>query len=114
MNNARYLLGALAAAAIAVALGGLRRRRWLAEPSPGGMVATDRRSTGTQVDDQNIELRAVKHPEWHARRAGPCQRDQLQRAGADHRRGAHRAGQAAGEQIVGKVPNVRSVVNELG
>jgi citrate lyase gamma subunit len=57
MNNARYLLGALAAAAIAVALGGCAAAV-VGGAVAGGMVATDRRSTGAQVDDQNIELRA--------------------------------------------------------
>ena len=45
MNNARYLLGAQAAAAIAVDLGGCAAAV-VGGAVAGGMVATDRRSTG--------------------------------------------------------------------
>ena len=56
-KHARILAGALAAAAVAVALGGCAAAV-VGGAVATGMVATDRRSTGAQLDDQNIELRA--------------------------------------------------------
>jgi osmotically-inducible protein OsmY len=55
MNNARYLLGALAAAAIAVALGGCAAAV-VGGAVAGGMVATDRRSTGARQVRRLIRL----------------------------------------------------------
>ena len=55
---ARRLAGALAVAAIAAALGGCAAAV-VGGAVATGMVATDRRSTGAQLDDQNIELRIV-------------------------------------------------------
>ena len=55
---ARRLAGALAVAAIAAALGGCAAAV-VGGAVATGMVATDRRSTGAQLDDQNIELRAA-------------------------------------------------------
>ena len=54
----RRLAGALAVAAIAAALGGCAAAV-VGGAVATGMVATDRRSTGAQLDDQNIELRAA-------------------------------------------------------
>jgi hypothetical protein len=42
-----------------------RRRR------AGGMMATDRRTTGTQVEDEHRAARGQPQPEWHAGRAWP-------------------------------------------
>ncbi|MFZ4479291.1 MAG: BON domain-containing protein [Rhodoferax sp.] len=80
----------------------------------GAMVATDRRTTGTQVEDEGIELHAVN-------RIG----DSL--AGRGHvnvtsfNRQVLLTGEVPGaqdkqlvEQVVAKVENVRSIVNEIG
>lgn len=54
------LLAGLAAAAIASALGGCAAVV-VGGAVMGGMVATDRRTTGAQLDDENIELRAANN-----------------------------------------------------
>lgn len=56
----RCLAGALAAAAVASVLGGCAAAV-VGGAVATGMVATDRRSTGAQLDDQNIELRAASN-----------------------------------------------------
>jgi osmotically-inducible protein OsmY len=61
----------------------------------GGMMATDRRTTGTQVEDEGIELRAVNRLSETLGDRATCQRDQLQPPGAADRRGAHGAGPPA-------------------
>ncbi len=57
LKPARSLAGALAAVAVAAALGGCAAAV-VGGAVATGYVATDRRSTGAQLDDQNIELRA--------------------------------------------------------
>jgi hypothetical protein len=53
------------------------------------LMVTDRRTSGTQLEDQSIELKAMTRVR-EARQRRPRQRDQLQPHAADHRRGARR------------------------
>ena len=78
-----------------------------------GMVATDRRSSGAQLDDQGIELRA-------AARVRDIANDQMYVSVTSYNRqvlltGAvgNEADRRRVEDEVGRIVNVRSVVNEL-
>jgi osmotically-inducible protein OsmY len=78
-----------------------------------GMVATDRRSSGAQLDDQGIELRA-------AARVREIANDQMYVSVTSFNRqvlltGAvgNEADRRRVEEVVQRVDNVRSVVNEL-
>ena len=77
------------------------------------MVATDRRTTGAQVDDETIEVKASSRMSETFGDRAQVDDDQLQPDGAAHRRGADRADKTTAEQVVARVANVRSVVNEL-
>ena len=113
MNNARYLLGALAAAAIAVALGGCAAAV-VGGAVAGGMVATDRRSTGAQVDDQNIELRASSSLSGTFGERAHINVTSYNAQVLITGEVLTEQDKQQAQQIVGKVPGVRSVVNELG
>lgn len=80
----------------------------------GGMVATDRRTSGAQLEDEGIELRAISRL-----------RDALGERGhvnvTSYNRQALLTGEVASEkdkqlaeQVVAKIENVRGTVNELG
>lgn len=78
-----------------------------------GMVATDRRTSGAQVEDESIELRASD-------RLNTAFGDKIHQNVTSFNRIVLITGEAAtpavqqqAGQIVGKVENVRSVVNEL-
>ena len=79
----------------------------------GGMMATDRRTTGTQVEDEGIELRAVN-------RIRETLGDRAHVNGTSFNRQVLLTGEvptaqdrATVDQIVAGVNNVRSVVNDL-
>lgn len=78
-----------------------------------GMVATDRRSSGAQLDDKGIELRAAAHVRDIAN-------DQMYVSVASYNRQVLLTGAVGNdadrrrvEEVVQRVDNVRSVVNEL-
>lgn len=78
------------------------------------MVATDRRTSGAQIEDQGIELRA-------ASRLRDAMGDRSNASVTSYNRQVLLTGEVANEQdkalaerIVAGVENVRSVVNELG
>ncbi|WP_019657573.1 BON domain-containing protein [Variovorax atrisoli] len=78
-----------------------------------GMVATDRRSSGAQLDDQGIELRA-------AARVRDIANDQMYVSVTSYNRQVLLTGAVGSdadrrrvEEEVGRIANVRSVVNEL-
>lgn len=78
-----------------------------------GMVATDRRSSGAQLDDQGIELRA-------AARVREIANDQMYVSVTSYNRQVLLTGAVGSEadrrrveDVVARVDNVRSVVNEL-
>ena len=79
----------------------------------GGVMAVDRRTTGTQIEDEGIELRA-------ANRIRETLGDRVHVNVTSYNRQALLTGEAAtaqdrqqAEQIVSQVENVRSVVNDL-
>lgn len=109
---ARCLAGALTVATLAAALGGCAAAV-VGGAVATGMVATDRRSTGAQLDDQNIELRASSSL------AGTFG-DRAHTNVTSFNAKVLITGEVATEadkqqafQIVSQVPGVRSVVNEL-
>ena len=109
---ARCLAGALTVATLAAALGGCAAAV-VGGAVATGMVATDRRSTGAQLDDQNIELRASSSL------AGTFG-DRAHTNVTSFNAKVLITGEVATEadkqqafQIVSQVQGVRSVVNEL-
>ena len=80
----------------------------------GGVMAVDRRTTGTQIEDEGIELRA-------ANRIRETLGDRVHVNVTSYNRQVLLTGEVPSaqdkqlvEQIVAKVDNVRSIVNELG
>ena len=113
LNHARYLAGALAAAMVAIALGGCAAAM-VGGAVAGGMVATDRRSTGAQVDDQNIELRASSSLSGTFGERAHINVTSYNAQVLITGEVLTEQDKQQAQQIVGKVPGVRSVVNELG
>jgi osmotically-inducible protein OsmY len=108
----RFLMGGVAVMAIVAALSGCAAAI-VGGAVAGGMVATDRRTTAAQLEDENIELRAVNNlTATFGERAHlnvtsynavvlltgevPTAQDKL-----------------LAEQIVSRVASVRSIVNDL-
>jgi osmotically-inducible protein OsmY len=109
----RLLCGALAAAAAATALSGCVPLVMGGAALGGAMVATDRRTSGTQLEDQGIELKA-------ANRIKDLLGDKAHVNITSYDRQVLLTGEvfndtdkAAIEQAVAKVENVRNVVNDL-
>ncbi len=108
----RLLIQASAVALIAAALGGCAAAI-VGGAVVGGMVATDRRTTGAQVDDQNIELRAANN-------LSATFGDRAHLNVTSYNAQVLLTGEVPtaqdkqlAEQIVSRVPSVRAVVNEL-
>ncbi len=108
----RLLIQASAVALIAAALGGCAAAI-VGGAVVGGMVATDRRTTGAQVDDQNIELRAANN-------LSATFSDRAHLNVTSYNAQVLLTGEVPtaqdkqlAEQIVSRVPSVRAVVNEL-
>ena len=110
-------------AAAAAARRGARRAPLLAGCAPllvggavvgGAMVATDRRTSGAQVDDETIEVKArqracARPSATAATSTSPATTGMVLLTGEV----PTEADKAAVEQVVARVDNVRSVVNEL-
>ena len=108
----RFLMGALSALAIASALGGCAPLV-VGGAFMSGMVATDRRTSGVQLDDEGIELRT-------ANRLRETLGDRGHVNVTSYNRQVLLTGEVPTEQdrqlvekTVSGVENVRSVVNEL-
>jgi osmotically-inducible protein OsmY len=107
----RVLLGLLAAASL-----------WSAGCAPlvlggavvgGALIAADRRTTGTQLEDQNIELKAQARVRSAVGERGHINVTSYNRVVLLTGEAASDADKGAIEQAVRAVENVRSVVNEL-
>lgn len=103
---------ALAAALLATSLSGCAPLV-IGGAAVGALVATDRRSSGAQIDDETIELRA-------ASRVTETFGDRAHVNVTSYNRQVLLTGEVAteaakqqAEQVVSRVDNVRSVVNEL-
>ena len=77
------------------------------------MVATDRRTTGMQLEDQSIELKAQNRVREVLGERGRVSVTSYNRIALMTGEVASEADKAAPEQAVSRVENLRSVVNEL-
>ncbi len=109
----RFAIALTAGAALVMGLGGCVPLVVGAGAVGAGMVATDRRSSGAQLDDTTIEVRG-------AARIREIANDNMNVTVISYNRqvlltgtvGAE-ADKRRAEEVVGKVENVRSVVNEV-
>lgn len=106
------LRNALLASLVAITLGGC------AAVVVGGavgtaLVATDRRTSGTQLEDQAIELKAVNRIRDAVGERGHVNAVSYSRTVLLTGEVASEADRSAIEQTVAKIENVRSTVNEL-
>ena len=111
----RRLLAARAGA-LAATLARAAARRWSsAAPSVGGaLMATDRRTSGTQIDDQVIELKAERpHRAKRSATAATSTSTSYNRMVLLTGEVPSEADRRTAEQVVARIDNVRSVVNEL-
>ena len=115
MTRKLYLLPlyALAAASLAGALSGCAPLVVGAAAVGTGMMVTDRRSSGAQVDDESIQFRASS-------RLGEQFGDKVHINVTSYNRQVLLTGEAPteqmkqqAEQVVGRIDNVRSVVNDI-
>src|SRR5882724_624232 len=79
----------------------------------GALVASDRRSSGTQIDDQSIEIKAGNRAHEVLGDKGHVNITSYNRLVLLTGEVPNDADKAAVEQAVSRVDNVRSVVNEL-
>ena len=105
----KLLSGALATAALITALPGCAPIVLGGAAVMTGMMATDRRSAGTQVDDQSIELRALNVLDGKGHVSATSYNRQILLTGEVPTPQL----QQAVQQAMLKVEGVRSVVNEL-
>ena len=79
----------------------------------GSMVVTDRRTSGTQIDDQGIELRSVSRVSEAIGDRGSVSVTSYNRQVLITGEVPTEADKAAVEQAVARIDNVRLIVNEL-
>ena len=109
----RVVLASLASLAFAGALSACAPLMLGGAVFGGGLVATDRRTTGTQIEDETIELRAASRARDLAT-LGHIGVTSYNRIVLVTGEVPGEAEKAAVEKAVASVENVRSVVNELG
>ena len=79
----------------------------------GSLLVTDRRSSGAQVDDQAIEIKGANRVREQIGDRGRISITSYNRQVLLTGEAATEADKSAAEQAVGRVDNVRSIVNEL-
>ena len=79
----------------------------------GGMVATDRRTSGTQVEDQSIEIKGGKRVSDAIGDRGHVNVTSYNRLVLVTGEVPSEADKASVEQYIARIENVRSIVNEL-
>jgi osmotically-inducible protein OsmY len=102
----------LAAAALCGALAGCAPLIVGGAVVGGAMVATDRRTTGTQVEDQAIELKAASRAR-EVSAAGHVNATSYNRVLLLSGEVPSETDRKAVEQVAARIENVRSVINEL-
>jgi osmotically-inducible protein OsmY len=110
MNH--FFLRSVAAAAVALSLGGCAALV-VGGAVATGMVAIDRRTTGVQLEDQSIELKALTRIRETVGDRGHVNVTSYNRMVLITGEAATEADRTALEQTIAKVENVRSTVNEL-
>jgi osmotically-inducible protein OsmY len=110
---ARAAIGAVAAATLAGALAGCAPLLLGGAVMGTGLVVTDRRTTGTQLEDESIELKAAARVRELAT-LGNVNVTSYNRTVLITGEVPGEAEKAAVEAAVARVENVKAVVNELG
>ena len=80
----------------------------------GSLLVTDRRTSGTQIDDQSIEIRAGSRARELLGDRGHVNTTSYNRLVLITGEASTEADKAAVEQAISRIENVRSVFNELG
>ena len=109
----RAILATVCTATLAAALGGCAPLLLGSAAVGGVMVASDRRTSGTQLEDEGIELRAASRLREQLGERGHVNVTSYNRQALLTGEVPTEADKATAEQVMGKVDNVRSVVNEL-
>lgn len=112
-RTARWTLGAAAAALLCGALAGCAPLIVGGAVVGGGLIATDRRTAGIQLEDEGIERRAMSRVRELAT-LGNVNVTSYNRTVLLTGEVPGAAEKAAVEQAVARVENVKGVVNELG
>lgn len=79
----------------------------------GGMMAVDRRTSGAQIEDQAIELKAINRTQTVLGERGHVSATSYNRLVLLTGEVPNEADRTAVEQAVSQIENVRSIVNEL-
>lgn len=79
----------------------------------GALAATDRRTTGTQLEDQAIEIKAMNRLREALGERGNVSATSYNRIVLATGEVPNEADKAAAERVLGQIENVRGVVNEL-
>ncbi len=109
----RAVLATVCTATLASALGGCAPLLLGSAAVGGVMVASDRRTSGTQLEDEGIELRSASRLREQLGERGHINVTSFNRQALLTGEVPTEADKATAEQVVAKVDNVRSVVNEL-
>jgi osmotically-inducible protein OsmY len=109
----RHLAALLLAATLLPTLGGCAAVAVGGAFVAGTMIVTDRRTSGTQIDDQAIELKAASRARELVGERGNVGITSFNRLVLITGQVATEADKLAVEQAVARVDNVRSTVNEL-
>jgi osmotically-inducible protein OsmY len=109
----RPLLGLLAAAVVASSLSGCAAVALGGLFVGGALVVSDRRTSGTQIDDQSIEIKSNSRARELLGDRGHVNTTSYNRLVLLTGEVATEADKAAIEQAVSRLENVRSVFNEL-
>ena len=113
-TRARPLLTLLVAATLGSALSGCAALLIGGAFVGGALVVTDRRSSGTQVDDQAIEFKSGSRARDLVGDRGHINTTSYNRQVLITGEVATEGDKAAVEQAIARIENVRSVFNELG
>jgi osmotically-inducible protein OsmY len=113
-TRSRPLLAILLAASMAPALSGCAALFIGGAFVGGALIVTDRRTSGTQIDDQSIELKANSRARELVGDRGHVNTTSYNRLVLVTGEVATEADKAAVEQSISRIENVRSVFNELG
>ena len=114
VTRARPLLTLLVAATLGSALSGCAALLIGGVFVGGALVVTDRRSSGTQVDDQAIEFKSGSRARDLVGDRGHINTTSYNRQVLITGEVATEGDKAAVEQAIARIENVRSVFNELG
>lgn len=110
---ARATMTTLCAATLATAVGGCAPLLLGGIAAGGVLVATDRRTSGTQLEDEGIELRSASRLREQLGERGHINVTSFNRQALLTGEVPSEADKAMAERTVTTVDNVRSVVNEL-